>query len=382
MHHLDPTPGHSTPRHASAKSISAAVLETLRPHAGHEFTAAGIHVQVGSESASRALGHLGDDRPELATPQTMFDVASITKIATMSSVLSLIAKRKFSLDSTVHYLLPEFSSRDADRITVRHLLSHTSGLPASIGSLASAGPDADSRWAAFHQDPWGVVLAGQCVAEPGTRVIYSDIGYLLLGRIIEKVTGQNLATALLKLLPGPNPHHGIQFGSGSNSPCTHDPMEVLPTHDLVHDPKSRFLGGVTGAAGMFATPEAIGNLARSFLRPAYGLHCKLINEAVTERASTNGVRFGLGWELRTTLPHWPEEPFDPSSFGSQGHTGSIVWADPTRDLVVVILTNGIHHGNSVSHDGALTKVLSEATCRAVTLYDQSLSAGRSDGLSA
>ena len=296
------------------------------------------------------------------TRETVFDLASVTKVtATLPVVLMLIDRGAFALDDPIGSVLPEFGVEgDRREVTVRRLLSHTTGLPAWLPVyLDGIGPDGYldviSRTALTHA--------------PGTEVVYSDLGIILLGEAVRRVTGDDIATAATKEVFGP-------LGMGDtryNPPASWlpriaateygNPREVEMSGDRaaeftgwragmirgeVHDGNAHYgLGGVAAHAGLFGTATDLGRYGRMWLNRGVWEGRRLISETLVDEATRmQAPGRGLGWRVRpddpTILAGYPARSLSPAAFGHTGFTGTSLWLEPARDLTAVLLTNRVH----------------------------------------
>jgi len=275
---------------------------------------------------------------------TLWDLASLTKVvATTPALMLLVEQGKVVLDSPVVRYVPEFNSPGTAGITVRHLLTHTSGLRATLPLR-----EARDSVAALM-----MVLTAVPVAPPGTRMVYSDLNAILLGEIVRRVTGQTLDAFVT---------HAIYAPLGLNQQLLFRPPKRLekriaptnlwhghPIAGVVNDPSAWMLGGVSGNAGVFATAQGVARFAQFMLndgvlsdRPRL-LRKETVQQftAIAVPARRGASARTLGWEA---LPTGEETSsagtlFGPHSYGHTGWTGTSLWIDPDRDLFVLLLTN-------------------------------------------
>lgn len=309
--------------------------------------AVAVVARRGIVAAHRSLGwaQLQPDRRAMA-PDTVFDLASLTKVmATLPAALLLLERGAFRLDDPVALFLPGLAAGSAVR--VRHLLTHTAGLPPVAG--AAPGP---GREALLEH-----ILATVLEHEPGDRAVYSDVGFILLGRVVEQVTGWPLDRVAREMVLGPL---GLREAGFNPPPALRQrcaATEYRP--DLgraqcgqVHDPTAAALGGVAGHAGLFASAGEVAAYAQLWLGGGNLGGVQLLSPATVALAlrdqtgALGGERFGLGWMLRSTEFSSSGDLFSAASFGHTGFTGTSVWADPERDLLAVLLTNRLHLARS------------------------------------
>ncbi|MBI5669246.1 MAG: beta-lactamase family protein [Chloroflexi bacterium] len=371
----------------------ARLHDLLRANLDVVFPAAALCVvHQGAVVLNQAWGWLDPDTRQRPTqPDTWFDLASVTKLFTVTAFLSLVSAGKVAIDDTIVTVLPEFgriSPRPIDggqdphsrerlptpdnlagktvypaRVTFRHLLAHTSGLAPWRDVYNAAGsaptppdvPDPISRaerWSKALNVLWDYPF----VDEPGQRVHYSDLGLMLLGEAVSRLNGTPgaLDTAIRAWVTAPLGLSTVMFNPVRNGV---ERERIAPTeYDAtwrqrrvwgeVHDENACGVGGVAGHAGLFAAARDVAALGQAWLTEDTRLSIKpeLLREARQEQ--TNGERRGLGWVLKS--PEAGEssagDVFSLSSFGHTGFTGTSLWIDPERQLVVAALTNSVHPG--------------------------------------
>ncbi len=296
---------------------------------------------------------------EAMTLDTVFDVASLTKpIATATSAMILIERGKLRLDDPVAKHLPEFAAEGKGNITVEHLLLHTGGLIAD-NPLSDY---ADGRERAIER-----ICALKPVAAPGERFIYSDVSFVVLGLMVEKVSGQTLDEFARDNIFRPLRMSETMFRPGEAFRARAAPTEKRNGEWLVgevHDPRAAKLGGVAGHAGLFSTAEDLAVYAEMMLRGGkYGGIQVLKRETwemmtrpreVPRRMPTASnspqgqdargtlwVR-GLGWDIRTGYSTNRGKKLSDSAFGHGGFTGTSLWIDPENELFVIFLSSRLH----------------------------------------
>src|SRR2546425_4218513 len=305
-----------------------------------------------------ALGHAVREPQQIpATLDTIYDLASLTKpLVTGLLCARRIELGELTLDSSVAHYLPEFDRPDKSMITIRELLIHTSGLPAwrPLYALAEGKPDAALA-----------VIAGEKLDyRPGTRVLYSDLGFITLGFLLERLTGSRIAelarheiiTRLNLLRTFFNPEIAIQTGIAAcetgNTYEREACREMGVEYDTwrqnliwgeVHDGNAHFLGGAAGHAGLFSTASETLRLANQFskketelLRPET---CTLFRSNMT--AGLEDDR-SIAWQLASTRDSAAGPKLPPDSFGHSGFTGTSCWIDPVQGRVFILLTNRTH----------------------------------------
>jgi CubicO group peptidase (beta-lactamase class C family) len=278
-----------------------------------------------------------DDAPACG-PGTIFDLASLTKvIATTSTVMHLVAERRLDLEAPVGRWVPAFAAGERGAISIRHLLTHSSGLPAHARLWESvSGRDAFER----------AIAALPLERAPGTRSVYSDPGFLLLGFALETVANAALDAQFAPLAAalGEIGYRPAQTLLDRIAPTEQDPWRGRLLRGEVHDENAATLGGVAAHAGLFGTAEAVGTFARLVLRTfreATALGTPELMRLFARRASVPDSSRALGWD--TMLPTSScGTRMSPTAIGHTGFTGTSLWIDVENDLYVVFLTNRVH----------------------------------------
>ncbi|HEX8146453.1 MAG TPA: serine hydrolase [Pyrinomonadaceae bacterium] len=347
---------------ATDATPSAAIDDLLaeRIEAG-DFPSA-VYV-VAEAGRARFAGALGDAvrEPERrpATLGTVYDLASLTKPLVTGMLLARLVERgAVGLDAAVSEYLPEFGAGDKRGVTVRHLLTHTSGLPAWQPLYLSTGGD---RGRVLEH-----IAAQPLERAPGARVVYSDLGFITLGLLAESVTNARLADLARGEIFGPlelrrtffNPEKAIQTEvaaceSGGNS-YERGMCETQAGADAarwrertiwgeVHDGNAYFLGGAAGHAGLFSDARETLRLASQFLPRTTRLlkpeTCRLFHTNMTE--GLDEAR-SFAWQLAATPESTAGARLPPEAFGHLGFTGTSCWVDPAAERVFILLTNRTH----------------------------------------
>ncbi|MBV9266430.1 MAG: serine hydrolase, partial [Acidobacteriaceae bacterium] len=288
---------------------------------------------------------------------TIFDAASLTKVvATTPSIMKLFEQGKIRLDDPVTKYLPEFQGGRSD-ITVRLLLTHFSGLP----------PDIDLTPGSGYQVAIQKCLTIQPVAPPGARFIYSDINFQLLGEIVQRQSGQTLAQFAREQIYVPLAMNDTGFQPSASlrariAPTEIDPNTKLPFRGIVHDPRSRYMGGVAGHAGLFTTAADLARYAQMMLGMGELDGSKIFDpltvKKFTEPASPadQPILRGLGWDIDSPYSSNRGELYPIGSYGHTGWTGTSMWLDPTTDSYLILLTNVVHPHGIKSLSGLRSRV--------------------------
>lgn len=326
--------------------------------------------QNGVVQIEAAYGWLDPEtRQQPAQVDTRFDMASVSKLFTVAAFMTLVEEGRVSLDQTVKTVLPDFdglrpiqpyenplkpgalvnvpgevATADAGRVTFRQLLTHTSGLPAWRPLWQQANAEAARRMAleTFFSYP------------TGNRIVYSDIGLILLGMSIETLTRQGLDATIHDrvILPLGLTHTGFrplpeatQRSAANIAPTEFCAWRGRRIVGEVHDENAWQLGGIAGHAGIFSTAADVAAFGQCFLDGGAPLLKQTTVADMTRiQAEHEGVRRGLGFALWSADPEASSNPFSQRVFGHTGFTGTCLWIDPERELVVAFLTNEVYHG--------------------------------------
>ena len=318
-------------------------FEVLNAAFGDIYTAAVLHVrQDGEVVAEAAFGELLPGGPAVAT-DAIFDLASLTKLFVGTATLALFDRRKFALSDPIVGVMPEFAGRDKRRskVTLRHLLTHSSGLPAHVQ---------------FRDDVGNAAIVARVCATPleyapGGDAIYSDLGFIVLGEAVARLFGQRLDAAVRDLVSEPLGLPSLTYRPPAalldRLVCTeNDSWRGRLLRGEVHDENAWAMGGVAGHAGLFGTAGEVAELAEAYrLGGAVDLRRVLLRptaaRAVREHVRSAEERRGFAWALKVSDASSCGPRFSPHSFGHTGYTGTSVWVDPKRGLTVVLLTNRV-----------------------------------------
>ena len=281
-----------------------------------------------------------DDAPVRA--DTMYDLASLTKVVvTTTMAMILVDEGKLDINKPVSAFLPEFRGGAKDKVTVWHLLTHSSGI---------------DWWAPLYKELKGKdayvrrILAMDLVYEPGTKSVYSDLGVILLGEILERVAGQDLESFARARVLGPLGMKDTTYRPGPElrpriAPTENDPWRGHVLRGEVHDENAAALGGVAPHAGLFSTASDLARFAQMLLDGGVFEHQRIVSretvERFTKRAGVPDSSRALGWDTPSENSS-AGSLFGPRSFGHTGFTGTSMWMDPDRNLFVILLTNRVH----------------------------------------
>lgn len=276
-----------------------------------------------------------------ATVATLFDLASLTKvIATTSLVMALVQRRALSVDTRIAEVFDHWRGADREAVTVGHLLDHSSGLPAHLRLWEhSRGRDAYLP----------ALLSAPLERAPGSASVYSDVGFMLLGLLLETVDGRRLDAQWDALWASGPREPWLAFCPPAALRSQIAPTEVLAStgrarHGVVHDENAEALDGVAAHAGLFGSAAAVGAFASAVLQAfhtATWLATPDVMRTFATRRAVAGSSRALGWDtMRPTSSCGTR--MSPTAIGHTGFTGTSLWIDWERDLYVVLLTNRVH----------------------------------------
>jgi len=300
------------------------------------------------------------------TRDTVFDLASLTKVvATATSVMILVERGKIRLGDPVARYIPEFAQNGKERITIEQLLLHRGGLVA------------DNDLADYRDGPEKAmerIYALGTVAEPGARFIYSDVGYIVLGELVRRVSGQRLDDFARENIFRP-----LGMTETTFTPTGALRQRCAPTERRqgrwmqgeVHDPRAHALGGVAGHAGLFSTARDLAIYCQMILNGGEFRGVRILSPlSVRRMVESRGLPFhemrGLGWDINTGYSSNRGDLFPIGSFGHTGFTGTSVWIDPASRTFVIFLSNRVHpdgRGDVTSLRGRVASIVAAAIRR-------------------
>jgi len=333
----------------------------------------GASVVVGRRGAAvweKGFGNLSWERGSapVSADKTIYDLASLTKVVgTTTALMVLYDEGKIHLDDPVSQYIPAFSGGAKDRVTIRMLLEHRSGLPAGRDLWRTAHTPAEAR---------DEVISTPLGCEPGKCYEYSDLGADMLGFIVEAVSGQRLDTFLDERVFGPLGMTDTHFRPADSLRSRIAPTEVAPPRGYplqgeVHDENAFALGGVAGHAGLFSTAADLSIFAQMMLDGGEYDGQRIIADSTialfTKRAA--GTR-ALGWDTCGGSGSCGQY-LGEDAYGHTGFTGTSLWIDPEREMFVVLLTNRVHEARAKRPAKVIADVradLADAAALAVTDY--------------
>ena len=315
-----------------------------------------LGVSIGGARFLHATGQLGADDPAPVDASTVYDLASVTKVVSLTTALMLaVNEGMIELDVPISRYIKEFSRDGKERVTVRMLLAHASGLPAWRPLFR----ETENRAEAI-----GLAVKTPLESPPGTREVYSDLGLIILTHAIEIVYGERLDTLLGRRVLGPLGMHSVRFLPQPEEQHRIAPTELQPWRGRVlrgevHDENAARMGGVSGHAGLFGsapdlltfaewvldgwtegpaderTGSSIGSSEHPSVRPS------VIREFTRRQTLVPGSSRALGWDTPTPGGS-AGRLLSPSSVGHTGFTGTSIWVDPARQLAIVLLSNRVN----------------------------------------
>lgn len=280
---------------------------------------------------------------QIVKTNTIFDLASLTKVVVTTTAAMICYDRNlFLLNDKVIKYIPEFAVNGKENITIKNLLIHNSGLPA---------------WKKFYgrdltyDDVINEIYSSELEYKTGEKTLYSDLGIITLGKIIEKVSGKTLETFCRNEIFMPLKMNSTFYNppDSLNNYCapteTDNYWRMKTLQGEVHDETSAMLNGVAGHAGLFSTAQDIANLMMVLMNKGKCNDVQFIKqntiELFTKRNSEGSTR-ALGWDTKSDSGSSAGKYFSKNSFGHTGYTGTSIWADPERNLFVVFLTNRVY----------------------------------------
>ena len=322
-------------------AIGAARSVIEQAIADRAFPAATVNVGNAAGPVWRdAFGHLSyADMAPRCTLDTIFDLASLTKvIATASLTMRQIAQGRIGLETRVSDVFDEWKDGDRGRVTIRQLLDHSSGLPARIPVWQLAKTRAEAE---------RVIINASLERPPGASAVYSDVGFMLLGLVLERIANAPLDRQLRDLFVqsiDPIQYRPLAHLYERTAPTEFDPWRGRMLCGEVHDENAAILGGVAAHAGLFGTADAVGAFARIVLRTfreSTALGGPEMMRIFASRSGAGGGSRALAWD--TALPTSSSGTrMNPSAIGHTGFTGTSLWIDWERDFYAVLLTNRVH----------------------------------------
>jgi CubicO group peptidase (beta-lactamase class C family) len=330
----------------------------------------------GSAVYSQGFGRIswGAGAQDVSPDRTVYDLASLTKvIGTTTAIMLLFDEGKLKLEDKVSTFFPEFSGGWKDSVTLRHLLTHRSGLPAGRDLWRNAWSPADAQ---------RMVIDTPLEYEPGTHYVYSDLGADILGMIAERASGRKLDELLQERVFAPLGMTETWYRVPASVRSRTAPTATISVRGYslqgdVHDENAHALGGVAGHAGLFSTASDLSVFATMMLNKGTYNGTRILSDSAVElfTARSAGSR-ALGWD--TCAGHnggGCGRYLSTRAFGHTGFTGTSIWIDPDRDMFVVLLTNRVFESRARRPERVIADVradLADASAWAVTAPGQTV----------
>jgi CubicO group peptidase (beta-lactamase class C family) len=331
--------------------------------ADHRMPGAVLWIEHEGVAHHKALGLRAiEPNEEPMTEDTIFDAASLTKVMATTPAIMLLAERgAIDLEAPVQKYIQEFRRDGKDGITLRHLLTHTSGLRSGLGRKVDGQRSA---------------IAYACLEKvtnaPGTSFTYSDINFILLGEVVQRATGQPLEEFVAEEIYQPLKMKDTRYLPWARHAARIAPTQRDGTNGVlrgeVHDPTARGMGGVAGHAGIFTTAADLARFARMMLNGGELEGVRLFRaqtvSAMTrvQSPATAAAKRGFGWDIDTGFSR-RGEIFPPGSYGHTGFTGTAMWIDPYSKTFWILLSNRVHpdgRGNIIALQKSFSTLAAEA----------------------
>jgi len=341
-----------------------------------------IEEQIGKRAfpgAAVAVGHRGNlvfqkgygkldysAKAPAVTNETIYDLASLTKVVTATTLaMQLYERGQLKLEHPVSRYFPGFVEEGRDKITIRHLLTHTSGLPAHLPLYK----DLKGKPAFVEK-----IVQVPLESTPGTKAVYSDLGLILLGNIIEKLATEpldQLATArifhplgMTHTFFNPKPQRRKMI-----APTEIDPWRGRLLLGEVHDENAFAMGGVSAHAGLFGNTGDLAIFCQMLLNGGNYDHRRIVRRSTLEKFAARqnfpeGSSRGLGWDTPSNAGS-AGSLLSPNSFGHTGFTGTSIWIDPTRELFIILLTNRVHPTRENNAIREVRRLLADGVVKAI-----------------
>jgi uncharacterized protein YbbC (DUF1343 family)/CubicO group peptidase (beta-lactamase class C family) len=346
----------------AARASRLSVVDPVIRDAIHEGQIPGAVLLVwhdGQVVYRKAFGYRAlEPRREIMTADTIFDIASLTKVvATTTAVMQLVEKGQVRLNDPVAKYIPEFGQNGKQDITVRNLLTHYSGLDPDLNLTQPwIGRDAalTLAFAATPSNP------------PGSKFVYSDVNFIVLGALVERVSKLQLDKYCETNIFAPLKMTRTRFTPSKTwlpriAPTQYDEQNHM-LRGVVHDPTARRMGGVAGNAGVFSSADDLSKFARAMISGSTVLPAAMVEKMTTpQQPPTSQNLRGLGWDIDTPYSSNRGDLLPVGSFGHTGFTGTSLWIDPTTRTYIVLLTNAVHPRGKGSAIALRNKVATAVT---------------------
>src|SRR5438105_3794805 len=357
-----PAPAHSQ-SNANKTSERAQLRDSVRAiltRAQTDSAFPGAYAVVGTRDVilvEDSVGHLDWDPSAVPDEHSLWDLASLTKVVGMTTaMMQLYEQGKVSLDAPLQRYIPEWQGPHKDLVTIRHLITHTSGLPA-FKAYDQQTHDPDSLAKLMFSTPLDTL--------PGVRMVYSDIGAYMLGRLVERLCGETLDQYVLNHVFRPLGMNETMYRPPASlkpriAPTEIDPIRGGKVWGMVHDERAYYLGGVSAHAGIFSSAHDLARFARMYLNNGTLDGVRILRPETIELFTTRQVQDrALGWQKpdgSNSAGHLMSE----RAFGHTGFTGTSIWIDPARDVFVILLSNRVNPTRTNMKIGRVRVALADA----------------------
>jgi uncharacterized protein YbbC (DUF1343 family)/CubicO group peptidase (beta-lactamase class C family) len=375
----------------AAPSADLGVIDSIVQEAIRDGQIPGAVVLVGHDGQviyRKAFGERSlEPRREAMTVDTIFDLASLTKVvATTTAVMQLVQKGQIRVNEPVAKYIPEFAEDGKEQITIRELLTHFSGLRKDL--------DLSQPWEG-RETALRMAYTEKPIYAPGSRFVYSDVDFIVLGALVERVSGMALQEYCQKNIFVPLKMTHTRFLPPASwlpkiAPTQYDEHDKM-LRGLVHDPTVRRMGGVAGQAGLFSTADDLANFAQALLDGSTILSPLMVEKMTTpEQPPTSPVLRGFGWDIDSPYSSNRGDLLPVGSFGHTGFTGTSLWIDPTTRTYIIVLTNAVHprgKGSAIALRSKIATAVAAALpltpaekdallCRSITGYNEAETGAR------
>ena len=341
-------------------------LQAVLTRAARDSAFPGAYVVVGTHAgvlAEDSVGHLDWGTSAVPDEHSLWDLASLTKVIGMTTaVMQLYEQGKLDLDAPLQRYIPEWTGPHKELVTVRHLITHTSGLPADK-PYDRQTHDADSVAKLMFATPLDTL--------PGVRMVYSDIGAYMLGRLVERISGETLDQYLLHRVFGPLGMTETMYRPAASLKSRIAPTEIDPVRGgkvwgVVHDERAYYLGGVSAHAGLFSSAHDLSRFAEMYLNGGTLDGVRILQPQTIELFTKRQLQDrALGWQKpdgSNSAGHMMSE----LAFGHTGFTGTSIWIDPATDVFVILLSNRVDPTRANNKIGRVRVALADAVMSTLT----------------
>jgi CubicO group peptidase (beta-lactamase class C family) len=337
------------------------------------FAVVGTHDGILAEYGVGQLDWAPTPRPD---EHTLWDLASLTKVVGLTTaIMQLVEQHRVDLNAPLQRYIPEWTGPNKDRVTVRNLLTHTSGLPA-FKAYDEITHDPDSLAKLMFSTPLDTL--------PNVRMVYSDIGAYMLGRLVERLTGQTLDAYVHDHVFAPLKMTETMYKPSASlipriAPTEFDPRRGGLVRGKVHDERAYYLGGVSAHAGIFSSGHDLARFARMYLNGGTLDGARVVQPATiaqfTAYTDSTFSNRGIGWQkpdlpgMKFASPSsaWAGHLMSTRAFGHTGFTGTSIAIDPSRDLFVVLLSNRV---DPTRNNNKITEVRRQLADSVVSAFDR------------